>query len=69
MNPWRARWLPERWRSLEKPVGTVWLGWQVKDAGFAQRCHFSGDRHAVRAATVTHALQGVLDRLRQEPSS
>ena len=21
--------------SLEKPVGTVWLGWQVKDAGFA----------------------------------
>jgi len=55
--------------SLEKPVGTVWLGWQVKDAGFAQRCHFSGDRHAVRAATVTHALQGVLDRLRQEPSS
>ena len=55
--------------SLEKPVGTVWLGWQVKDAGFAQRCHFSGDRHAVRAATVMHALQGVLDRLRQEPSS
>ena len=55
--------------SPEKPVGTVWLGWQVKDAGFAQRCHFSGDRHAVRAATVTHALQGVLDRLRQEPSS
>lgn len=42
--------------SAAKPVGTVWFCW-VTPAGIASemRC-FGGDRAAVRAATVAHAL-------------
>ena len=47
--------------SLAKPVGTVWFGWQVGNASFAQRCYL-----AVREATVAHALQGLLERVRQQ---
>ena len=42
--------------SADKPVGTVWFGWCV--AGHTTtglRC-FDGDRAAVRAQTVAHAL-------------
>lgn len=50
--------------SEEKPVGTVWIGWAVRDGQTRARCfHFPGDRAAVRAATVQAALEGVLARL------
>lgn len=46
--------------SVEKPVGTVWIAW-----GDGQRCvsrsHlFSGDREAIRRATVEAALIGLI---------
>ncbi|MCH7815752.1 MAG: CinA family protein [Proteobacteria bacterium] len=44
--------------SQEKPVGTVWIGWQWEDKATAKCFHFSGDREAVRLATVAAALQG-----------
>ena len=51
----------------EKPVGTVWFAWAVRDHGKVRTetsCeHFDGDRELVRELTVAHALQGVLDRL------
>ncbi|MFT4267754.1 MAG: CinA family protein [Xenophilus sp.] len=40
-----------------KPVGTVWFGWSVDGAVRAERRRFEGDRAAVRAATVQHALR------------
>ena len=40
-----------------KPVGTVWLAWGRADALHAERLQLSGDRDAVRAATVAQALQ------------
>ncbi len=43
--------------SAEKPVGTVWFGWSVGGVLHAERRLFDGDRAAVRAATVHHALQ------------
>lgn len=43
--------------SIHKPVGTVWIGWQGPGYAHAERFHFDGDRAAVRAATVLHALQ------------
>ena len=50
--------------TLDKPVGTVWLGWAVKDeAGLrttARLAHFEGDRDAVRRRTVAAALAEVL---------
>jgi len=47
----------------EKPVGTVWFAWCVGDQLSSQRMVFTGDRSAVREATVAHALQGLLSRL------
>jgi nicotinamide-nucleotide amidase len=50
--------------SVEKPVGLVWLAWCRRgEAPQAERRLFSGDRAAVRAATVLRALQGLLDRV------
>jgi nicotinamide-nucleotide amidase len=51
--------------SADKPVGLVWLAWARRDpAGRAvieaQRAHFSGDRAAVRRASVDRALRGLL---------
>lgn len=46
--------------SVAKPVGTVWFGWNVRGKVHAQIQHFGGDRAAVRAATVQHALQHLL---------
>ncbi|MES2533491.1 MAG: CinA family protein [Pseudomonadota bacterium] len=42
--------------SAEKPVGTVWFGWSVDGQLRTERRRFDGDRAAVRAATVQHAL-------------
>jgi nicotinamide-nucleotide amidase len=51
----------------DKPVGTVWFAWAVRDGANARidtSCeHFSGDRELVRELTVAHALQGVLERI------
>lgn len=42
--------------SHDKPVGTVWLGWNVCGHITTEHCHFAGDRAAVRQATVLRAL-------------
>jgi nicotinamide-nucleotide amidase len=52
--------------TAEKPVGTVWFAWAVRD-GARHRIdtdcrRFEGDREAIRELTVAHALQGVLER-------
>ena len=46
-----------------KPVGTVWFGFQVDGQLSSETRRFAGDRAAVRAATVEHALQTLLDLL------
>ena len=51
----------------EKPVGTVWFAWAVRESGRERidtSCeHFDGDRELIRELTVAHALQGVLERI------
>ena len=51
----------------EKPVGTVWFAWAVRDGANAlvdtALEHFTGDRDLVREATVAYALQGVRERI------
>lgn len=42
--------------SADKPVGTVWFAWCVAGHTHSQRQHFAGDRRAVRAQTLAHAL-------------
>jgi nicotinamide-nucleotide amidase len=50
--------------SADKPVGTVWFAWAMRDAQTVVRCeHFAGDRAQVRAAAVDRALDGLLDCL------
>ena len=49
-----------------KPVGTVYFGWAIGDQVTTQRMQFSGDREAVRAQSVVHALSGLLQQLKQD---
>lgn len=46
--------------SKEKPVGTVWFCWNIDGALSTECRRFDGDRAAVRAATVHHALSQLL---------
>lgn len=47
--------------SANKPVGTVWFGWATPACVTSEVQHFGGDRAAVRAAAVRHALTRLLD--------
>ena len=47
--------------SIAKPVGTVWFGFSTPRGVVTEMRRFQGDRAAVRAATVTHALQRMGD--------
>ena len=54
--------------SAAKPVGTVWLAWATPQGITSEVQHFGGDRAAVRAATVQHALATLLHIL-QPPAA
>lgn len=50
--------------SAEKPVGTVWFGLAERERPTAtERKLLPGDREAIRAATVNHALSLLLARV------
>jgi nicotinamide-nucleotide amidase len=49
--------------SVDKPVGTVWFGFQVDGQLTSETRRFDGDRAAVREATVRHALTRLLQLL------
>ena len=51
--------------SPAKAVGTVWFGFAVPGKVLTEKCHFDGDRAAVRAATVRHAFTRLLELLGQ----
>jgi nicotinamide-nucleotide amidase len=46
-----------------KPVGTVWFAWGTPAGITSEVQHFAGDRAAVRAATVAHALSRLVTLL------
>jgi len=50
--------------SPDKPVGTVWFGWATPGGVWSEVQRFNGDRAAVRAATVQHSLQRLVNLLR-----
>lgn len=48
----------------EKPVGTVWFAWGIRDSVSVARLHYlAGNRSDVRTQAVHIALQGVLELL------
>ena len=52
-----------------KPVGMVCFGWALRGRPtMVGTVHFPGDRAAIRALSVQHALQGLLIRLDSNPS-
>lgn len=51
--------------SDEKPVGTVWLAWNIAGKGDSSLAILPGTRRDIRAAAVTLALQGLLVRIRK----
>lgn len=54
--------------SEEKPVGTVWFGWAVRNNKKmlidSDKQLLKGDREAIRERTVILAMQGIRERLR-----
>ena len=55
--------------SKDKPVGTVWFAFRVDGELTSETAHIPGDRAAVRAATVQHALDGLVQRLGRLPAA
>ena len=52
--------------TTDKPVGTVWIGWQLRDYPPQIQCfNFEGGREAIRRATVAEAIQGALQILKK----
>jgi len=49
--------------TAEKPVGLVWFSFALPGQVLTEKMHFAGDRAAVRAATVRHALTRLLELL------
>ena len=49
--------------TAEKPVGLVWFAFALPDRVLTEQMNFTGDRAAVRAATVRHALQRLTELL------
>ena len=49
--------------TAEKPVGLVWFGFALPGRVLTERMNFAGDRAAVRAATVHHALRRLTELL------
>ena len=47
----------------DKPVGLVWFAFALPGRVLSEPMHFPGDRAAVRAATVRHALSRLLELL------
>ena len=47
--------------SPQKPVGTVWFGFQVDGQLSSETLRFDGDRAQVREATVRHALARLVE--------
>ena len=44
----------------DKPVGLVWFAWAGPSGVFSEACQFDGDRAAVRAHSVSHAMRKLL---------
>ena len=51
--------------SPEKPVGTVWIAWQVQGHGVAECMHFTGSREEIKEQSVAAALTGLLRCLQE----
>jgi PncC family amidohydrolase len=49
--------------TLDKPVGTTWIGLAANDGEWVREFHFDGDREQNKASSADAALQTLLDYL------
>ena len=49
--------------TIDKPVGTTWIGLTAGDGEWTRLCKFSGDRESNKASAAEAALQFLLDYL------
>jgi nicotinamide-nucleotide amidase len=49
--------------TVEKPIGTVWIAWAMRERAIARCFQFEGDRYAIRQQTIEQALQGIVIQL------
>jgi len=52
--------------TVEKPVGTVWIGWCVNGEVCSRKFLFSGNRDEVRLQAARAAMAGLLECLKKE---
>ncbi len=50
--------------SIEKPVGTVFAGFKIRNRNWVREFHFDGDREQIRRQTVQAVLEELLFQLR-----
>jgi nicotinamide-nucleotide amidase len=51
--------------SEHKPVGTVWIGWGIRNGSVHSICfQFQGDRETIRKQAVFEALGGIVKNAR-----
>ena len=46
--------------SVDKPVGTVWVGWCVKNSTYSERLQVAGYRNQIRQASVFKSLESLI---------
>lgn len=49
--------------SLEKPVGTIWLAWKIRQDCYATCMNWQGNRQFVRIQTVASSLQQLTQKI------
>lgn len=49
--------------SMDKPVGTVWVGWQIDDHAWTECLHCSGTRQEIKKQSAAKAIRGLVERL------
>ena len=49
--------------SVDKPVGTVWVGWCIDEQVWAECMHYSGTRQEIKKQSAAAAIRGLVERL------
>jgi nicotinamide-nucleotide amidase len=52
--------------TMDKPVGTVWIGWAYDEKVWAERFVFTGSREEIKLQAVRTALEGFVKMVKDE---
>ncbi|MDD2219575.1 MAG: CinA family protein [Desulfoplanes sp.] len=49
--------------SEDKPVGTVWMAWQIDTHAWAECMHYGGNRQEIKRQSAAASIRGLVQRL------